>query len=461
MESKKKSKPIKAPNLLVLIILLIFLASLLTYFIPAGTFSLNETGTVDAGTFHFIEANPVNPLRAFSMIFDGMNASSYVIFTVLLMGGSISAILSYGSIEHIINYALGKLNGKNSLVPVVGCMILMSFLASIGGSDAFVAFVPVGVIVSKKLRLDPISAVAMFFMASFVGFFSGPFCMTAQTMAGVPVLSGFSVRSAVLVFMTVLCCAYTVRYCRKIQKDPSKSLMGNTDWLTELESDAASPQETQLDLRAVTVLFLLILSFAAIAILIPLIGMDYSAVIGILMALAIISGLIYGVPPSSIADKFLAGCMQMSAVAVVIGFAKTIGLVLEAGNALHTIIYYLSLPLSRLGAQWASVFLFFSNAVINLFIPSNSGQAAVVLPLMLPIGEILGIPTQVIVSAFLYGDGLTNLCIPTFSALMGSLMIAKVPFGKWLRFVFPFIIISFICLSALLMLLTWIGWTGL
>ncbi|MEG2268534.1 MAG: TIGR00366 family protein, partial [Acinetobacter sp.] len=101
------------------------------------------------------------------------------------------------------------------------------------------------------------------------------------------------------------------------------------------------------------------------------------------------------------------------------------------------------------------------NAFINLFIPSCSGQAAVVIPLMMPVGEVLGISPQVVVSAFIYGDGLTNLCIPTFGVLVGSLMMAKVPFGKWLRFAVPFVAICAVGLSVLLFVLTSIGWTGL
>ncbi len=458
---EKKKKKFEAPNLLVLIVSLIIFASLLTYIIPAGEYDLNEAGSVIAGTFHFTEKSPVNPIRAFSMIFDGLNASSYVIFIVMLMGGSISAILSHGAVENIISYSIYRLNGKNTLLPVIGCMVLMSLLASIGGSDAFVAFVPVGVIVAKKLRLDPISAVAMFFMSSFVGFSMGPFCMTTQTIAGVPVFSGFFLRSCVLIFMTAWVCVYVAVYCKRILKDPSKSLMGNDAWIAELDEPSASQQEQKLDMRAVASMLLLIISFVIIAIVMPLMGLGYGELMCIFFFLVIISGLIYGQSLSEIANGFVQGCMQMAAIGIIIGFAKTIGLVLEEGNILHSIVYYITIPLGAMGSGLASVFLVICNSIINLFIPSGSGEAAVVIPLMLPIGEVLNIPAQVIVSAFTYGDGLTNLCIPTFSVLMGSLMIAKVPYGKWMKFVTPFILISFLFIAVLMFVLTSIGWTGL
>ena len=459
---RKQKKKVRAPNLLWLTVALIILASILTYIVPSGEYDLDSSGNVIAGTFHFVENVTVSPIKALSMILDGMNGSGYIIFIVMLMGGSICSILSYGSIENVISYTIHRMNGKSTLVPVLFCMILMSLLASVGGSDAFVAFVPVGVIVARKLKLDPIAAVAIFFMSSFVGFFSGPFCMTAQTIARVEPLSGFFVRLAELFFMTGLLCVYVARYCHRILKNPANSLMGNTDWLQEIEEgqEEKNQEEVKLDKKAVAALLLLIISFVIIAVIVPMWGLDYNTFVLILMILAVITGLIYKKSLSEIANSFISGVMQMAGIAVIIGFARTIGLVMETGGILHTIIYYITIPLGYLGAQAASVFLFLSNAIINFFIPSGSGQAAVVLPLMLPIGDVLGITDQVIVSAFIYGDGLTNLCIPTFSALMGALMIAKVPFGKWFRFVFPFIIISFVCLSVLLVFLTGIGWTG-
>lgn len=458
-EHKKK---VRAPNLLLLTVALTIVASLLTYVVPSGTYDMDSNGNVIAGTFHFIENVTVNPIKALSMILDGMNSSAYIIFIVMLMGGSICAILSYGSIENVISYTIYRLHGKNTLVPVIFCMVLMSLLASVGGSDAFVAFVPIGVIVARKLRLDPIAAVAIFFASSFIGFFAGPFCMTAQTIAGVKPLSGFFVRLAVLFFMTGLLCLYVVRYCVRILKNPASSLMGDTGWLEEIEKNPEEDEQkiVELDKKAVAALLLLIISFVMIAVLVPVCGLDYNTFVLILMVLAVITGMIYKRSMSEIANSFIRGVTQMAGIAVIIGFARTIGLVMETGGVLHTIIYYITIPLEHLGAQVASVFLFFSNAIINFFIPSGSGQAAVVLPLMLPMGDVLGITDQVIVSAFVYGDGLTNLCIPTFSALMGALMIAKVPFGKWFKFIFPFIVISFICLSLLLVFLTGIGWTG-
>lgn len=460
MKRRNRTKQIKAPNLLVLIFLLILLASLLTYLIPAGQFDSDTNNAIITGTYHSVTQTPVSPWRAICMIFDGMTSSGWIIAIILLMGGSIGTIIGTGAVENLIGYAVYKLRTKKITVLIPCCMFLMSFLASFGGNDAFVAFVTVGVVFARKLKLDPIVAVAVFFLSSFVGFFSGPFIMSAQLIGGVPPLSGFGLRICVLIAMTTLASIYTVNYSLRISKNPAKSLMGNTDWLAQCTQEDTLEQ-INLDRRALLVVLLLIGTFVALSIALPLLGFGYGELIGLLLIVVIISELLYKKSPSQIADDFTKGVMSMAGVALVIGMAKTISLVLESGNILHTLIHIITLPLSTVGPEASSVLLFLSNAVINIFIPSSSGQAAVVLPLMMPIGTMLDIPAQVVISSFIYGDGLTNLCIPTFSALIGGLTIAKVPYGKWLRFILPFIILSAVCLSILLMILTAVGWTGL
>lgn len=451
-----KLKPL---NLLVLIFLLIMAASVCTYLVPAGKFGLDSNGSIVAGTYSRVSATPVSPWKALCMIFEGMTSGSFIISVILLMGGCISAVIGTGAVEHLIDFAMYKLQQKKITVLVPCCMILMSLLASFGGSDAFVAFVAMGVVFAHKLRLDPISAVAVFFLSTFVGFFSGPFIMSTQLIAGVKPFSGFLVRLCVLLVMTAMACVYTVRYCSKVSADPANSLMGHTDWLAECDG-SQEVKKVSLDKRALIVVLLLIGAFISLAVLMPLFGLGYGELIGVLLLVVIASGIIYGKNSDEIATGFAKGVASMTYVALVVGMARTISLVLEKGNILPTMTQGIMEQLSHLPAGIAAVMLFLSNSIINIAIPSCSGQAAIVLPVMMPIGKLLNIPDQVVVSAFIYGDGLTNLCIPTFAALMGALTIAKVPFGKWLRFVLPFVGIAAVLLSALLVVLTAIGWTG-
>ena len=109
------------------------------------------------------------------------------------------------------------------------------------------------------------------------------------------------------------------------------------------------------------------------------------------------------------------------------------------GNIIHTIIYYASLPLKSMSTYVSAVFIFAFNWVFNFFVPSGSGQAAVVMPILAPLGDVIGLSKQVIVSAYKYGDGITNLIIPTSGTLMGFIGLAKISYDKWLKFIFPLI----------------------
>ena len=147
--------------------------------------------------------------------------------------------------------------------------------------------------------------------------------------------------------------------------------------------------------------------------------------------------------------------------AFIVGFANGISVILASGNILNTIVYWLSIPMSGMGSILGANFMFVANLFINLFIPSGSGQAAAVMPLMVPVADLAGITRQVAVQAFQFGDGFSNCLFPTAGTLMGSLAIAKTDWTKYAKWLMPLlgcqVILSFVSLTVLQS----IGWTGL
>ncbi len=147
--------------------------------------------------------------------------------------------------------------------------------------------------------------------------------------------------------------------------------------------------------------------------------------------------------------------------AFIVGFANGISVILASGNILNTIVYWLSIPMSGMGSILGANFMFVANLFINLFIPSGSGQAAAVMPLMVPVADLAGITRQVAVQAFQVGDGFSNCLFPTAGTLMGSLAIAKTDWTKYAKWLMPLlgcqVILSFVSLT----ILQSIGWTGL
>jgi uncharacterized ion transporter superfamily protein YfcC len=160
----------------------------------------------------------------------------------------------------------------------------------------------------------------------------------------------------------------------------------------------------------------------------------------VFLALAILAGLIGGLKLNELADTFTKGAAELAGTAILIGFARSIALILEDGLVLHTIVNGLSTPLSMVPAWLSAVGMLGIQSVLNLFIPSGSGQAFVTMPLMAPIGDLVGVSRQVSVLAFQFGDGFMNMIVPTNPVLMSIIGLAGIPYDRWFRFIFPLIL---------------------
>lgn len=175
------------------------------------------------------------------------------------------------------------------------------------------------------------------------------------------------------------------------------------------------------------------------------------------LALALFAGLVGGLGADGTARRFAEGASELASTALLIGFARSIALILEDGQVLHTIVNGLAAPLQSMGAEFAAVGMLAIRAVINLFIPSGSGQAYVTMPLMAPIGDLVGVSRQVAVLAFQLGDGFANIIVPTNPVLMGILGIAGVPYDRWFRFAAPLLLKLLLAGSVTLVIAMGIG----
>jgi uncharacterized ion transporter superfamily protein YfcC len=158
------------------------------------------------------------------------------------------------------------------------------------------------------------------------------------------------------------------------------------------------------------------------------------------------------------ARQFCAGAAELTTTALLIGFARTIQVVLDDGLVVDTIIHAVAQPLSSLGPTLASIGMLLFQSVCNLFIPSGSGQAYVTMPLMAPLADLVGIHRQIAVLAYQFGDGFTNILVPTNAVLVGILAMAGVPYDRWVRFVMPFMVKIWILGAAALAIAVWIGY---
>ncbi|AOT72068.1 YfcC family protein [Geosporobacter ferrireducens] len=441
-ELVKARKKFQIPDTYVLLVYFILFAAILTYILPAGVYDKFPDSTViDPNSFHFVDNTPVNLYKAIMAISKGMIQGASIIFSVFIVSGAFKIINDTGAIERSIDFLSLRLKGKIILlIPII--MIVMSILGYLEIIvNQTIVFIPIGLIIARKLKMDPIVGLSMMYLATYAGFIGsgmGPFTVVvAQTIAGVPVLSGIVFRTIVYIFLLVASILYLMRYAKKVLDNPADSVLGtgNYDWAVDVSEDANNEFTNghKLILLSIFVTFGIYI-YGALKFKW---GMNELNTVCIL--LAIVSGFIRKMSPDKMSKSFVEGCKMAVYSAILIGFATAISVVLTEGNIISTIIYYSALPLDKVPSVLSAVFMFIFNWVFNFFVPSGSGQAAVVMPILAPLSDVIGLSKQVVVSAYKYGDGITNLIIPTSGTLMGFIGLAKVPYDKWLKFIMPLI----------------------
>ena len=467
---EKAKKGFKMPHLFWIMMGLLLFACLLTYIIPAGEFAVDENGKILGDQFSYLgHQNPVAPWRMFMLILQGLGDSGLVIWTVLTSGAMTAVVMATGAIDELLNWAIYKLKDKSENILITIMFVLMVYLGGFGGTDALIAVVPIGVIFTKKLKLDPICAIGVSSYATLLGFGTGPTKQfITQLMMGVPVYGAFFTMFLSMNFFMLLGLFLLLRYVKKIRKDPTKSLMWSEGWnpanmKVTAEDEAKLSQGTKLSGRTIAILVLFLGQYG-ILVAYPLLGGDGNYLQHLMTALAlfvaIVCGFIGGFSFDKVGDEFVKGLQGLVFVGFVIGLAKVMSLVLTEGMVIHTMVYVLTRPLMDLSRAVSSIGMTAIICVVNLLIPSATSKAAILVPILKPIAETLNMDLNVAVQAFQYGDGFTNMVSPFLGWTVGSCVMAGVPFPKWFKWVFPKVI-AFILISFVIMyVLTESGWTA-
>ncbi len=469
-ETLKPKKKFAMPHLFWIMMGLLLLTSLLTYVIPAGQFAVDPTTKKIIGTeFNYLgHQTPVSPLATLMLILDGLVSSSNIGWAVLLSGAMIVIIIGTGAIDEFLNWAIYKLKDRNENILISGMFILMVYLGAFGGTDAMIAVVPIGVMFCRKIKLDPICAIGVTTYATLLGFGTGPTKqMITQMLMGVRIYGAFFTMFISMNFFMIIGLFFLLRYVKKIRKDPAKSLMFDEGWRPNaeisVEGEATLIKEVTLSWRTILILTIYMGQFVFL-VAYPLITGNSSILLQLMAATAIVVSIVCGFIGKFSFDKlgneFAKGLSTMAFVAFVIGIAKVMSMVMTNGNILHTIVYSLTLPLMNMPLAVSSMGMTGVISAVNFIIPSASSKAAILVPILKPISDVLGLKPEIAVQAFQYGDGFTNMISPFLAWTVGSCVMAGVPFPKWLKWVVPKVI-AFLLISVVIMyILTATGWTA-
>jgi len=464
-EQKRKFNFIENfPNGFVILFSILIIVAISTYFIPAGAYDKVEIAgktVTKAGSYHQIEANPVNFIEFFSAIPNGMQAASALIFMIILIGGSIRVFDSTGAIRGALS-SLIRIFGKEKGSWVLSFIII--FFALIGAFpsmfEATIPFAPICLAIALALGYDAIVGVSLALVGVVVGWTAGPTnpwtVGIGQTIGQLPMFSGFMLRFVLLVVLVTVSIIYILRYANDVKSGKRKSIVENID-ISEFNTYDVNNAEVFTTKHKLVLLTLV----ATIGMILygtynwkwGLVQMSAVYIIG-----GIAAGLIAGFNGGKIADEFVEGGKEILMAALAVGLARAIQVIMDTSHIGDTLVYFFSIPLQSLPTAVSAIGMFVVQSILNFFIPSGSGLAMVTMPIMIPLADVLEIKRQVAILAFQFGDGLSNLCFPTTAVTIAFLSIGKIPFNKWLKFIMPFLLITWSIAAIFLVIATLINW---
>ena len=280
-------------------------------------------------------------------IYTGLVNSATVIAVLLASGGAIGVTMGTGALDRVIDGCVYKLRDKGISVLVPIMFLLMALLGAFGGGDSLIAVVPIGVMFAQKLRLDPISGASISLLGTLTGFACRPGgSYTAQSIMGITLYSGYNLRLVFLLVTAVVGALYVTWYAKRIEKDPSKSAMGDLSWQADLNS-SLEMEEKHITGRDLLITALFIAQFPVAITLNLSLGLGNAVMPAVLIPVAILCGLINGLKTDQIGKLFEKGVANMGFIAFIIGFAGAISLIMQEGKILDTIAYYACMPLGE------------------------------------------------------------------------------------------------------------------
>lgn len=443
-----KKKGFKMPHTFVILIVIILIATVLTWVIPSGEYAriedpISGRKIVDATSFAYVDNVRVSPIQLPMLIINAFSANADLITLILLSGAAIHMLTATGALQALVASIVRRFSGKVSVfIPLL--MLVFALICTTQGVNTFIAFAPITVMLALSLGLDSIVGVGIILLGGAIGFSTGTLnvstTLVAQKIAELPNYSGIGFRWVCFAVFYVVTCFLLVRYAKKIQKNPELSPMYDLDKNSQFKN-ASMDEFGTLDTRKILCILALVIALVAIVYGCINLDWDFAEQSGIFLVLSIAVGILGGFEANKICVEFLNGAKKMLGAAFIIMFARAIGSVLSAGMITDTIVHAMAVVLTGLPAALLGVGMLIANTLINVVLTSGSGQAAAVMPIMIPLSDLLGVTRQTCILSFNFGDGFCNYILPTSTALMGILGAADVPYDRWMRFMWKIFLV--------------------
>lgn len=477
----------KTPDTTLIIFAIIVLAAALTWIVPPGAYQKAEmevegAGTrevVVPGTFETIERETTGwwprVRHSVGMIFQAPilgfidEDAAPIIAFVLFIGGAFAVLEKTGAVAA----ALRRLVRASQRSKAIELMLIPLFMTlfSLGGAvfgmaEETIPFILIFVPLALALGYDSLTGAAIPFLGSAAGFasaFFNPFTVgVAQGIADVPLFSGAGFRMILWLITTAIVISFVMWHALRVRRDPSKSPTAELDRRKRDEGLHLNDADETFTVRQKLVLGiffvgLIVLVWGVLPAERGGFGWYIIEIAALFIAMGVAMGWVGGLGANQTSKSFMDGARDLVSTAVIIGIARGILVVLKDGQTIDTILHGMASALEGMGSVGAAMAMFMTQTAINFFVPSGSGQAALTMPLMAPLSDLVGVTRQTAVLAFQMGDGFTNMIIPTSAVLMGVLSLADVPWTKWALWVLPLQIALFLLGLAVLFVAVQIG----
>lgn len=461
------------PQAYTILFALIVVVAAATWFVPAGQYDrqFNETLGKQVpipGTYKTVPANrqgPVDvfmaPIRGFYDPVEYTAGAIDVALFVLVIGGYLGIVAKTGAIDAGIARVTAALKGREVLM----IPILMALFAvggtTYGMAEESLAFYGIIIPVMIAARFDALTGVAVIMLGAGIGTLGSTTnafaTIIGSNAAGIPFTSGILLRLVILVAGWALCVAWVMRYAIKVKADPSASIVADMTesnrehFLRGKNLDEMPPFSGVQKL----VLVLFAASFIIMVLGVSLRGWYMAEMSAMFLAFAVLVGIIARIGEGEFCDTFVAGARDLLGVALVIGLARGLVVVMDAGKITDTILFWSEQAVSGLSQATFIVVMYMIQVILSFFVPSSSGLAVLSMPIMAPLADFSNVNRDLVVTAFQSASGWVNLFNPTFAVVMGGLAIGRVPYNRWLQFIWPLLLMLTVLIVTALAVSAW------
>jgi len=446
MEAKTKFQ-LKVPHVFIILAILVILATIATWVLPAGNFDrvVNEEDreVVVPGSYKTAESSPVGFFDFLISFYDGIVEASDVIAFILLVSGAFAIVRKTGALDAGIASVVQHIHGGEYFVLIILMVLFALCGATFGMYEEAYPFVYMVIPLCIKMGFDAMTGAAILFVginAGFAGAFLNPFTVgLSQSLAKLPLYSGLGFRIIVFIVLVVEGIWFTLRYAKKVKDNPSLSFSKEaTEYWMGKDSNNS---DNKMNMRHAIVLIIL---------LVAMIGLIYGVlkyewymaeISALFLLMGILAGLVGGLSFNTMAEEMENAAADIIGPCMVIGFARAIMVVLDSGNVTDTILYGMSNTVGVFGGIGAALLMYIIIYLLEFLVSSGTAKAAMLIPILSPLCDLVGVTRQTMVLAYQLGDGILNMWEPTSPEVYSILGAAKIKFSEWFKWALPITLI--------------------